>query len=184
MANTFYFLDANWNAEPNRFNPAIGKQDANTKSPAKYCTAPYWLLGRHEGVGEYVDYLIDWMYKKRLRLNRLILAGHGNAGHLFLGAGLEESNAGFLEPLREWFTGLPGGERTIRIYGCGIASSTPVDVVPLKKTNPPRQPKVYYDEYGRPVILLTGNPNFDIQMIQGKFTESGQGMKFLKAIAE
>jgi len=103
---------------------------------------------------------------------------------LFLGAGLEESNAGFLKPLREWFTGLPGGERTIRIYGCGIASSTPVDILRLKKTNPPRQPKMYYDEYSRPVILITGNPNFDIQMIQGKFTESGQGMKFLKAIAK
>ena len=145
---------------------------------------PYWLCEKGLGIDSYVDVLIGHLSRQRLRLNRLVLAAHGNAGELFLAKGLRLENAGFLAPLRKWFADRPGTERLVQIFGCGVASSTPVDIRTLAKTSPPRRDASYYDEYGRPVRVFTGNPKFDIVMTQGKFTANGQGMTFLRAIAE
>ena len=179
MSVKLYFLDSGWNSEPNKFNPTTGNRDA--KPPSQFAEGPYWLIKRDEDVEDYVDYLMSWLKKKKLRLNRLLLAGHGNAGELHLGTGLLQ-NAGVLQPLRQWFADQPGSERTVRIHGCGIASSTPG--IKFLQKDPRRTNRTSYDEHGVPTVMITDNPNFDILMIQGKFTASGQGMAFLNAIAE
>lgn len=182
MSTTLCFLDKRWNDEPNRFNTETGRTDG--KPPTHYAPGPWWLCSGAYGIDDYVDVLVGYLKRNTLRLNRLVLAAHGNAGQLFLGAGLTLENAGFLAPLREWFASRAGAERVVQIFGCGVASSTTVDVWRIAKTNPPRRDQSYFDQYGRPVVIVTGNPRFDIVMVQGKFTENGQGMTFLRAIAE
>jgi hypothetical protein len=211
MALTAALLDANWVREPNRYNPDegahVGAPDPTNFLPAN-CKF-HKLVERQFELEDYIDIVKDWLDQKKAKLNRLILASHGNNGQLFIGRGLRLENAGMFKRLNGSFDMTDGAERVVSIFGCGVASDSGVEVKDLPK-NPASWPaevrnavtalkrlqpgerlqplkpgeKFQFQKDRVPHLVLGGNFH-DILMIQGSRNPAiaGAGYQLLKAIA-
>ena len=218
MGVTVALLDAAWVREPDRYNPATG-QFRGAIDPTHFLprgtspvgrSCPFWLVEKEYALEAYLDVVAEWLDRNKLKLNRLILSSHGNNGQLFIGRGLKLENAGMFKRLKGSFDMRPEGrERTVSIFGCGVASDTEVALKELPK-NPGSWPsavrnavaaakrlkpgekleplkrgdRVAFTLDNVPQVILGGQTT-DTLMVQGGHQSgvAGAGYRLLKAIA-
>lgn len=217
MAVTAALLDKRWATEP-KYDPFQNRHNEVYKSeldPVRYLppgTVAYYLVEPDKSLDQYVSWLADWLKRKKIVLNRLIVSAHGNSGRLFIGkplrrdvpgqeAGLVLENAGMFRELEGLFDMGPGARRVVEIYGCGVASSTQVGLRELDKEydrwpgdirDAVRRDQVptkagdslRFTLRGTPHVIVWGAGSFTL-LTQGVASAdlAGPGYRLLKAIA-